>query len=213
MDATLECSIGVADASGGLDYCCLTGETFAAGTCAQDDTVGDCTTPDSFGFKCASSDTPDQSDATLTCSTGVADADGSSTDFCCTSGGGTTTVVITGLPSSCSTDSSVTGCASPSVGYSCTSTDAPDDSDPTIECSVGVPDATAGTTDYCCLIGETFAAGTCAQDDTVGDCTTAGSYGFKCAASDTPDQTDATLTCSTGVADSDGTSTDFCCTN
>jgi hypothetical protein len=101
---------------------------------------------------------------------------------------------------------------SPSVGYSCTSTDAPDDSDPTIECSIGVADPSAsGTTDYCCLIGETFAAGTCAQDDTVGDCTTPGSYGFSCAGTDTPDQTDATLTCSAGVPDADGTSTDFCC--
>jgi len=78
-------------------------------------------------------------------------------------------------------------------------------------CSIGVPDATTSTsTDYCCL-DATFASGTCAQDDTVGSCTTPGSYGFKCAGSDTPDQTDMTLTCSTGVPDADGTSTDFCC--
>jgi hypothetical protein len=217
-DPTLSCSIGVPDTgtAGSTDYCCLTGETFAAGTCGQDDTITSiCTTAGSFGFKCAASDTPDQTDSTLTCSSGVADADGTSTDFCCTDGSGGGTGVTIVITTGCTVDTTVTGCADPSTGYSCTGSDPPDQADPTLSCSIGVADGSDATlTDYCCLTGEDFAAGTCAQDDTITSiCTTAGSFGFRCASSDTPDQTDSTLTCSTGVADADGTSTDFCCTN
>jgi len=211
-DPTLECSIGVLDGAN-TDYCCL-GSTYSwgASSCGQDDSVT-CPTPGSFGFSCSGTDTPDMTDSTLTCTAGTSDP----TDFCCasgiagdgsSSGGGG----ITGLPSSCAADSSVT-CTGGADGYSCTSTDAPDDSDPTLECSIGVADPTTATsTDYCCL-PSTFSWGTstCAQDDSVtGGCTTAGSYGFSCTGSDTPDQTDMTLTCSTGVADPDG-NTDFCC--
>ncbi|MGO9832866.1 MAG: hypothetical protein ACLP1X_01485 [Polyangiaceae bacterium] len=210
MDSTLECSIGVADATDAtlLDYCCLTGITFTAGTCAQDDTVT-CPTPGSFGFSCDGTDTPDMDDSTLTCTPGTADP----TDFCCISGGGTSTTIV--ITTGCTVDTTVTGCADPSTGYSCTGTDPPDEADPTLECSIGVADATDATLlDYCCLTGVTFTAGTCSQDDTVGDCTTPGSFGFKCAGSDTPDSDDSSLTgCSTGVPDADGTSTDYCCTN
>jgi hypothetical protein len=206
MDPTLSCSIGVVDPTVAADlvYCCLTGQDFKAGTCGQDDSISSiCTTPGSYGFKCAAMDTPDQTDPALVCSKGVADADGSSTDFCCTAGGGTSTIVIT---STCSADASVTGCAAPSAGYSCTATDPPDSMDPTLICSVGV--ASGGDTTYCCLSGETFAAGTCAQDLSVASCV-GGSYGFSCAGTDTPDQTDPSLTCSIGVVS--GSDTLFCC--
>jgi hypothetical protein len=215
MDPTLSCSIGVVDPTVAADlvYCCLTGEDFKAGTCGQDDTITSiCTTPGSYGFKCAAMDSPDQTDASLTCSSGVPDSDGSSTDFCCTAGGGSTSTIV--ITAGCSVDPTVTGCSGTSTGYSCTGTDPPDQADPTLECSIGVADPTTATDlDYCCLTGVVFVAGTCGQDDTITSiCTTPGSYGFKCAAMDTPDQTDSTLVCSAGVADADGTSTDFCCT-
>jgi hypothetical protein len=179
------------------------------------------------GAGCSASVTTDScsSDTTVTCASGddgfsctgslSPTGDGDCTEqatagtFCCTPGA---TIVIPGLPSTCASDDSVTGCAAPSEGFSCTGTDPPDATDSTLECSIGVS-GSGGSLAYCCLTGETFAAGTCAQDDTIGTCTTAGSFGFKCASTDTPDQSDATLTCSAGVADADGTSTDFCCTN
>src|SRR5579863_2972465 len=158
--------------------------------------------PGEDGFSCTGSATPAAADGT--CSAGP-----SAGDYCCSSGGAT--IVIT---TGCSMDSSVAGCASPSTGYSCTGTVPPDEMDPTLSCSIGVVDPTvAADLVYCCLTGEDFKAGTCGQDDTITSiCTTPGSYGFKCAAMDSPDQTDASLTCSSGVPDSDGSSTDFCCT-
>jgi hypothetical protein len=215
-DSSIECSIGVVDGAN-TDYCCLPGSAYSwsTTTCAQDDSLA-CTTPGSFGFSCAAGDNPMTYDSTLTCSAPGSDTSGD--HFCCASGiagvgGGSSggTIVIT---TGCSVDQTVTGCSGTSTGYSCTGTEPPDQADPTLECSIGVADPTTATDlDYCCLTGEVFVAGTCQQDDTITSiCTTPGSYGFKCAAMDTPDQTDSTLVCSMGVADADGTSTDFCCT-
>ena len=55
-------------------------------SCAPDDEITSvCPQFDSYGYKCASpSDDPTSLDASLNCSAGVADADGTSTDFCCT---------------------------------------------------------------------------------------------------------------------------------
>ncbi len=200
-DPTLSCSIGVADATDAtlLDYCCLTGETFAAGTCAQDDSLT-CPTPGSFGFSCDGTDTPEMTDTSLTCTAGS-----DPTQFCCIAGGGGTTVVIT---TGCTVDATVTGCADPSTGYSCTGTDPPDQADPTLSCSIGVADTTDPTAlDYCCLTGITFAAGTCAQDDSI-TCPTPGSFGFSCDGTDTPEETDSSLTCTAG-----SDPTQFCCAN
>ncbi|HEY4016409.1 MAG TPA: hypothetical protein VGM06_23905 [Polyangiaceae bacterium] len=128
----------------------------------------------------------------------------------------TTTVSTTPPPpsggtasSSCAADDTVAGCGSPSTGYSCTGADTPADSDPTLACSVGEA-GNAGSTIYCCLSGS-FTASTCGPDDTVAGCAP-GSFGFSCAASDTPDQTDSTLVCSVGVAGNAG-STLYCCTD
>lgn len=110
---------------------------------------------------------------------------------------------------SCVQDTSVTGCNGASTGYSCTGSVPPDSTDLTLECSVGVPDPTSGsTTDYCCLTGDTFVSGTCEADAAVADCA-GGSYGFSCVGTNTPDQTDPTLVCSDGAPD--GSNTDFCC--
>jgi hypothetical protein len=207
-DATLECSIGVVDGAN-TDYCCLPSTfSWGASSCGQDDSVT-CPTPGSFGFSCAGSDTPDQTDPTLTCTAGTADP----TQFCCISGiagdtggssGGGTIVITTG----CTVDASVAGCADPSTGYSCTGTDPPDQADPTLSCSIGVADATDATLlDYCCLTGITFVAGTCAQDDSI-TCPTPGSFGFSCDGTDTPEQTDPSLTCTAG-----SDPTQFCCAN
>lgn len=104
----------------------------------------------------------------------------------------------------------MSGCNSPSTGYSCTGSDTPDESDPSLACSFGEA-GNAGSTVYCCLTADTFSSSTCAPDSTVAGCQP-GSYGFSCVGSDTPDQTDGTLTCSTGVAGNAG-STLYCCTN
>ena len=167
--------------------------TVQVDACNPDPTV-DCATsctPGDVGYTCTGVDvTPPDSAGYCTPVDDVT--------FCC----------FTTAPT-CMLDSSITGCSGTSTGWSCTGSDAPDAPDTTLECSVGVPDPTSsGTTDYCCLTGETFPAGTCAANPTVAGCA-GGSYGFTCAGSDTPGQTDSTLICDFGVPD--GSSTDYCC--
>jgi hypothetical protein len=144
-------------------------------------------------------------DPTLICSIGV--SSGSDLTYCCLT-------AVTGLgASTCAQNDSVAGCAAGSFGFKCAPGDTPDKFDSTLTCSIPVPDGPDD--DFCCLSTQySWSAGTCAPDSTIGTCTTPGSFGFKCAGTDTPDQTDPTLTgCSTGVPDADGTSTDFCCTD
>jgi hypothetical protein len=112
--------------------------------------------------------------------------------------------------SSCSADQTVTGCSGSSTGYSCTGSDTPEDSDSTLECSVGIA-GNAGSTLFCCL-GAPSTANSCAPDETVSGCA-GGSYGFSCTVStDNPMDAYSDLTCSTGVAGNAG-STLFCCTD
>lgn len=130
-DSTLDCSDPTA-VSGGNEYCCF---TFSSSTCMADDSVSGCT-GDSYGFSCTGSDSPDSSDSTLTCSDGV--ASGSDTIYCC----------IDNTDTSCTQDSSLS-CPTPgSFGFSCTSSDSPMTSDPTLTCSDGVADG--ANTDFCC---------------------------------------------------------------
>ncbi len=134
LDPALTCGAGVAGSDGLTDYCCVAG---TASTCAADNTVTGCT-GNATGYSCSSTDTPSQADATLTCGAGIAGANGL-TDYCCQ---------VTGA-ATCAVDSSVTGCAGGSVGYSCTGSDPPSASDSNLTCSTGVAGAN-GLTDYCC---------------------------------------------------------------
>src|SRR5580692_4333593 len=106
-------------------------------SCSTDSTIS-CAAGDT-GYSCTGSAVP----------SGSCSADGTGL-FCCSSG--TTTVVI---PTSCAPDTTVAGCSGASTGYSCTSTDAPDQTDTTLSCSVGIA-GNAGSTLYCCLSGQDF---------------------------------------------------------
>jgi hypothetical protein len=110
--------------------------------------------------------------------------------------------------SSCAEDSTVTGCSGGSMGFSCTGNDTPDDSDPSLTCSVGI-EGNAGSTLYCCITG--FTSSTCAVDPTVTGCD-APSIGFSCAGTDTPTDADPSLNCSVGIP-GNANSTLFCCEN
>jgi hypothetical protein len=161
----------------------------SASSCTVDTTV---TCSQGTGWSCTSSDTPDETNP-LVCSTGT--ADNGKTDYCC--------VPDTGVSTTCSQDSSVTGCQE-GTGFSCTGTDAPDQNDTSLVCSTGTADT--GKTDYCC-IPYAQSASTCQQDSTV--MCDAG-LGFSCAGTDTPTSVDSTLTCSTPTA-VDGGAMLFCC--
>jgi hypothetical protein len=177
-------------------YCCGS-TTVVASMCGMNSAV---TCPSGqTGMSCTGSSTPDLS---ANCGSPMIGTHGA-TNYCC----GT----VTNTGGSCAMDSTVTGCTGGSTGYSCTSTDTPDQTNPALGCSVGVA-GNAGSTLFCCLASTyAWSASSCAPDQTVTGCQS-GSYGFSCASTDTPDQTDAELVCSTGVAGNAG-STLFCCTS
>jgi hypothetical protein len=108
-------------------------------------------------------------------------------------------------------DGTVIGCANGSYGFSCVGSETPDQTDSTLNCNAGV--ANGSFTNFCCLPSQdTWGASTCALGHSIAAiCATPGSFGFRCAGLDTPDQTDLRLTCSAGVPEASGTFTDFCC--
>jgi hypothetical protein len=195
-DTTLICSDPVASGPDDI-YCCYTSPTFPAGTCAYDQTLDqacDAMDTGALGYSCQGTDTPEQTDSSLTCS-----VDQGNGQFCCTTGGG---------GGGCGPDATVTGCMG-SDGYSCPAgSQPPDATDTTLICSDPAP---SGSSDaYCCYTSPTFPAGTCAYDQTLDqacDATNTGALGYSCQGTDTPDQSDASLTCS-----ADQGTGQFCCT-
>jgi hypothetical protein len=113
-----------------------------------------------------------------------------------------------GAASTCSPNSGGAFSSCTATGYSCTGTDAPDKSTPSLACSVGSP-GPMGSMLYCCLKGS-FSTSTCAPSHAVSGCN-GDSYGFSCAGSNTPDQIDSTLSCNARGSGSGG-ATLFCCT-
>jgi hypothetical protein len=122
------------------------------------------------------------------CGTPVADPSGGS-DYCC---------------ADCAADSALP-CTSGATGYECVNGDVPTSWYAILGCAspTSLGNGVAG---YCCLNGSTS---TC-YEDTALTCTTAGSYGYKCASGYDPASLDSSLTCSAGVTDSTG-NVDFCC--
>lgn len=177
---------------------CTTTATINAGT------TGDCAANSSVvceqgtGYSCSGDRTPDQTDATLACSSGEPFAGGSLLAFCCSA---------TGFPTSstCSADSSVVGCQAGSYGFSCTGQTRPESVDSTLVCSDGV--ASGSATDFCCITG--YSSTNCVADSTVQGCQGT-TYGFHCTGSTSPSATDPSLTCSAGTP---GVANDFlyCC--
>jgi hypothetical protein len=184
----------------GVAGCTASASTSAttSGSCSVDSSV---TCSSGTGWSCSGSAQPQDTNSDIVCST-----DGTG-DFCCAS-------------SSCSYDSTVVGCQSGSVGYSCASGSAPpDQADATLVCSE--PTSSGGSDDYCCFTNATTApsGATCAEDSSVMGCQpdSAGnpSFGFSCTGSDTPDMDFSNIACSAGTAGADASgasATLFCCT-
>jgi|SRR5580658_1678707 hypothetical protein len=107
-------------------------------TCEPDDAVtSKCTGGN--GYSCEGSDTPDEADPTLLCSVGEP-LSCDEVGYCCVTAFASTVT--------CAPDSTVTGCVSPSIGFSCTGTDTPDEGDMTLICSCGV--VSGSETLFCC---------------------------------------------------------------
>jgi hypothetical protein len=178
------CSAGIAEANGDTAYCCTTGST---GTCVVSSTV---TCMSGAAYDCTGTASP--ATASLTCSAGVAQSDGT-VGFCCASASATAV---------CNADSAI-DCSSGGTGYDCTGGIAPDPSKLTCGMGETQPDGSMG---FCCSPA-TMTPSTCTADASV-SCVTTGSAGYSCAGTDTPYETTSTLICET-AGTTGGTS--YCC--
>lgn len=192
-DASLNCGGGEAVGSE-TTYCC-SATTVAQNTCSTDPSITSCgaaATP----YTCSGNVTPNSLDPSQNCGSGVPGPNGTFS-YCCSS-----TLPIS---SACTVDTSLTSCGNVSTGYRCTGTVIPTDTDPTLVCGDGV-DGGNGDEAYCCI---QFTSTTCSPDPDVVGCTDS-SYGFSCTSSATPDQEDASLTCSDPLPGQTG-KTLYCC--
>jgi hypothetical protein len=96
--------------------------------------------PGSTGFDCPRGENPEATDSSLICSDPSPQTNGTD-GYCCATLSGTTT---------CTQDTSIQDCAYPSVGFSCSGTDTPEQADTSLTCSTGTPDPSSGLTLYCC---------------------------------------------------------------
>ncbi len=190
---SLDCGAGTTETDGEIGYCCGVGATSA---CTVDTAAG--CSDGSTGYSCTNGVLPNESDPSQTCGQGVAGPNGDAL-YCC----------ITGTTSSCAADASVVGCTGGSSGFSCTSADTPSQGNPALACSSPTP-GEAGSLLYCC-IGLTGSTGSCAPDSSVVGCT-GNSFGFSCTSTDTPDQTQTSLVCSTATSGPDNDLL-YCCSS
>ncbi|HLK37703.1 MAG TPA: hypothetical protein VKU41_13175 [Polyangiaceae bacterium] len=195
-ETVLNCSSGVLGNAGSTTYCCLpAGAT--SGTCAPDPTVTTCATG-LAGYSCKGSDTPQQSDSTLTCGAATAGNAGSSL-YCCSS---SSTINDAGI---CAPSSAAT-CTGGATGYACTGTNTPTTANPSLSCGSGTPGGSS--TLYCCATPAD--AGTCAQDTSGAANCSGGAVGYACSGSLTPSSLNSMLSCGGGTPWTGG-QTLFCC--
>ena len=190
-DSSLSCGSGITESDGATDYCCV---SQVASGCAVDTAAG--CTADSTGYSCTGADAPSVLDPSLACGAGVAGT-ADDTLYCCVG-------VSSG---SCAPDASVAGCTGGSYGFSCTSSDTPTAADASLDCSTPASGPN-GTLLYCCV---GFASSSCTADSTVAGCT-GNSFGFSCTSTDTPDQAQPSLVCST-PANGPNDELLYCCSN
>jgi hypothetical protein len=176
--------------------------------CQDDPSLG-CSS-DALGITCPSGTSPDSSTLVcMTCSTATVDPSTGDSLYCCVdsyTGSSSGTGSSGGTTSGCSPDPSLT-CDAGSDPYDCAAGDNPETYDASLRCSDPSPQSD-GTDGFCCATG--FSGSTCAQDPTVSGCGYP-SVGFSCTGSDTPDQADATLVCSSAPIDPTTGDSLYCC--
>ena len=107
-------------------YCC--NSVVLPPTCAVDPDVRGCTGV-AIGYACVGTDSPNQANASLACSTKTAQGSGR-TETCC---------IPFPIASGCSEDDAVPGCGRGSYGFSCDGSTRPDALNPTLACDESSP--------------------------------------------------------------------------
>jgi hypothetical protein len=147
-DSSLTCSSATVDPSTGDSlYCCTDAYTGGSSSSSSSSGGGSCAADSSLacdagstGVSCPPGDNPEAAFSGYICSDPSTQPDGSD-GYCCATGFATST---------CGQDTSVSGCAYPSVGFSCTGSDTPDQADPSLTCSAAVTDPNTGDQLFCC---------------------------------------------------------------
>jgi hypothetical protein len=196
-DGSLICSAGTAGSAGTTQYCCVDAP-LESNACSAASAAVNCG-GSSIAFSCQGSGRPDQTNSSLVCSEGAPGNDGD-TVYCCAAY----------MPSAgtCAQDTSVQGCGSSSIGFSCSGSDRPDQVNASLVCGNGT--SAGGTTLYCCDTSGTPADTTnaCAVDANVVCASPA--TGYSCSGSATPPQSDSSLDCGQPTTGSNG-ETAYCC--
>jgi hypothetical protein len=175
--------------------CTVTAGTTASGTCSLDSTVSGCQS--GAGYSCSGNETPNEANASLSCSSGIL-GNGGLVLYCCVNAEFTA--------NTCAEDLSVSGCITPSIGFSCVGSAPPQQFDASLTCSTAVG-GVGGATLYCCdTAGAAPITTACVADGNV-PCGTAGPMGYTCPSGAAPDPS---LNCSTGTMESNG-ETAYCC--
>jgi hypothetical protein len=133
--------LGVVVLGAGAAACSAQGQGSIAATnngCASDGTL--VCAAGSTGVDCPPGDNPEAAFPGYVCSDPSPQSDGTQ-GYCCATGFASST---------CTQDDSVQGCAYPSVGFSCSGPDTPDQADGSLVCSAGAFDPPSGFTLYCC---------------------------------------------------------------
>ncbi len=178
----------------GCSATATTGTTTEGDTCSADPTVSGCMS--GGGYSCSGSDAPNQGNPALSCGSGIL-GNGGLVLYCCIAAGFT--------PNTCAQDSTVGGCITPSIGFSCMGSAPPQQFDASLSCSAGVQ--SGGSLQYCCdTTGAAPMTTVCAPDGNV-PCATAGTTGYTCPSGVAPD---TSLNCSTGTTESND-EVSYCC--
>jgi hypothetical protein len=117
---------------------CTNDETYTFVTDCTEDVSNDAGCESGTPFTCSGASLPIDTDPTLACGSASSGANDTKT-FCCISS--------SAASSTCAVDSTVS-CDVGAIGYSCTGSDSPFKSDPSLECTSSL---TANGSDYCCL--------------------------------------------------------------
>jgi hypothetical protein len=166
-----------------------------ANHCGADSSIT-CPSP-SLGYACTGTARPTDTDASLSCSSGV--EDGGEVDYCCSA--------PSVAENTCATDPSITSCGSTATPYTCSGNVTPATLDPSQNCGAGVPGPN-GTLSYCCSTTEPIGSA-CSVDPTLTSCGNV-STGYRCSAGVIPTDADPTLVCGAGV-DAGAGNQAFCC--
>jgi hypothetical protein len=187
-DASLACQLAPGVGTGGpTAYCCVTSSCAPLTELDSGTYAGPFCDDGWLPYGCSSTDTPQQGAAPLACEVAPGGCFGS-TDYCC-------------ITPTCAPNAALT-CPG-QTGYTCPGGDAPQNSDPTLQC------IQASTNNYCC----SSLPVTCSLNSSLTPACPPNQTGYSCTGSDYPgDDFPSVSACAGGSTGTGDGGSDYCCT-